>query len=143
MSSSGEGRTEDENGFQNGPSGGPAVLVIEQTEATRGLMAQALQPDYRVDAVATYDQARRRAEETRYRGIVLSVYRHDVEAGVELMENLRASARPGEVAVILVVRSSFDRDPSSLLDAGVDDVMRMPFAKSTLLDIVGRHVSVE
>lgn len=145
MSSSfeGEGRTEDENGFQNGPSGGPAVLVIEQTEATRGLMAQALQPDYRVDAVATYDQARRRAEETRYRGIVLSVHRHDVEAGVELMKNLRASARPGEVAVILVVRSSFDRDSSSLLDAGFDDVMRMPFAKSTLLDVVGRHVSVE
>jgi DNA-binding response OmpR family regulator len=145
MSSSleGEGRTEDENGFQNGPSGGPAVLVIEQTEATRGLMAQALEPDYRVDAVATYDQARRRAEETRYDGIVLSVYRHDVEAGVELMKNLRASARPGEVAVVLVVRSSFDRDSSSLLDAGFDDVMRMPFAKSALLDVVGRHVSVE
>jgi len=137
------GRTEDENGFQNGPSGGPAVLVIERTEATRRLMAQALRPDYRVDVVATYDQARRRAEETRYDGIVLSVYRQDVGAGVELMKDLRASAPPEEVAVILVGRSSFDRDPSSLLDAGFDDVMRMPFAKSTLLDVVGRHVSAE
>jgi DNA-binding response OmpR family regulator len=81
-------------------------------------------------------------EETRYDGIVLSVHRHDVGAGVELMKDLRASAPPGEGAVILVGRSSFDRDPSSLLDAGFDDVMRMPFAKSALLDVVGRHVSV-
>lgn len=135
--------TEGKNGFQNAPSDGPAVLVIERTEATRRLMAQALQPDYRVDAVATYDQARRRAAETGYDGIVLSVYRQDVEAGVELMKDFRASAPSEEVAVILVGRSSFDRDPSSLLKAGFDDVMRMPFAKSTLLDVVGRQVAVE
>lgn len=139
----GGGPTGDENGFQSGPSGGPAVLVVERTEATRRLMAQALRPDYRVDAVATYDQARRRAEETRYDGIVLSAYRQDVEAGVELMKDLRASAPPEEMSIILVGRSPLDRDPSSLLDAGFDDVIRMPFAKSTLLDVVGRHVSAE
>lgn len=135
--------TGDENGSQNGPPGSPAVLVIERTEATRRLMAQALRPDYRVDAVATYEQARRRAAETRYDGIVLSVYRQDVEAGVELMTTIRASAPREAISVILVGRSPLDRAPSSFLDAGFDDVMRMPFAKSDLLDVVGRHVSVE
>lgn len=139
----GRGGTGDENGSQNGPPGGPAVLVIEQTEATRRLMAQALRPDYRVDTVATYDQARRRAAETRYDGIVLSVYRQDVEAGIELGKDLRASVPSEDISVILVGRSSLDRASSSLLDAGFDDVMRMPFAKSDLLDVVGRHVSVE
>lgn len=139
----GGGSTEDGNGFRNGPSGVPSVLVIEQTEATRRLMEQALRPDYRVDAVATYEQARSHAAETRYDGIILSVYQRDVEMGIELMEDLRASPHSDDVPIIFVGRSPLDRDTSSLLDAGFDDVLRMPFAESELLDIMARQVPTE
>jgi hypothetical protein len=42
-----------------------------------------------------------------------------------------------------VGRSPLDRDTSSLLDAGFDDVLRMPFAESELLDIMARQVPTE
>ena len=135
--------TEDENGFRTGPSGAPAVLVIERTEATRRLIVQALRPDYQVDAVATYAQARRRAAETRYDGIVLSVYQRDVEEGIELMRDLRALDGFEGVPIILVCRPPLDQNESSLLDAGFDDVLRMPFAESELLDVMSRHVTRE
>lgn len=136
----GDGGPGDEDGFRPGAPGAPAVLVIERTDATRRLIEQALRADYQVDAVGTYEQARRRAEENPYDGIVLSVYQRDVEAGIELMEALRAPDAAEGVPIILVCRPPLDRSEATLLDAGFDDVLRMPFAESELLDVVARHL---
>jgi DNA-binding response OmpR family regulator len=138
--SPGGGGADGETGGRSGPKGRPSVLIIEPTEPTRRLMEQALRPDYRVDAVATYEQARRHVGETHYDGIILSVYQRDVEAGLELMTSLRGALSREEGPVILVGRAPPGRDDPSLRDAGVDDVLRMPFTESELLDVVGRHL---
>jgi CheY-like chemotaxis protein len=39
-----------------------------------------------------------------------------------------------------VCRPPLDRSEATLLDAGFDDVLRMPFAESELLDVVARHL---
>jgi two-component system cell cycle response regulator DivK len=119
------------------------VLVVESIRSTRELMALVLQRHYRTQTAATYEQALRRVRSTQFDGILLSVNLRGVQAGVEMVQELRALDAYTDVPVIAVIGPSLDGDQERLAAAGSDGFLRMPFVRSDLLRVLREHLEDE
>jgi len=125
----------------SGPSRiAPKVLVIESVRSTRELMALVLQRHYRTQTAATYEQALRRVRSTQFDGILLSVNLRGVQAGIEMVQELRALDAYADVTVIAVIGPSLDEGQERLAAAGSDGFLRMPFVRSDLLGVLREHL---
>jgi len=124
----------------DGRSGTPSVLVVERNRSTRRLMWRVLQPAYETRMAATYEELRRHAQERAYDIVVVSLYSFDVDDGMQLLEDLRATTPYAERPVIAVCHPSVEVESEHLREDGFDDVLRMPFEQSELLSVLNRHL---
>lgn len=99
-----------------------------------------LRSEYRVETAATYEEGVRRAEGRAYASIVVSLYPKGGDRGRDLLSALRDANRHDETAVVAVCGPSLGQDRASLLSAGFDEVLRMPFTQSELLTVLDRAV---
>lgn len=121
----------------------PSVLVVESVRSTRELMALVLQRHYRTQTAATYEQALRRARSSAFDAVLMSVNLRGVQAGVEMIEDVRALDAYAEVPIIVVVGPSLDGETERLAAAGGDGFLRMPFVRSDLLAVLREHLGDE
>jgi CheY-like chemotaxis protein len=124
----------------DGRSGTPSVLVVERNRSTRQLMWRALQSTCEVQVAATYEEGRRHAQERAYDAVVTSLYSFDLDAGVQLVEDLRATTPYAERPIIAVCHPSVELESERLREVGFDGVLRMPFGASDLLSVLDRHL---
>lgn len=120
----------------------PRLLVVESIQSTRELMGLVLERCYQTQTAATHEQALRRARGTPFDGVVVSVNLRGVEAGVELLEDLRAVEGYDSVPVIVMIGPSLDEARERLGRAGGDAFLQMPFVRAELFDILRRHLNV-
>jgi len=124
----------------DGRSGTPSVLVVERNRSTRQLMWRALQSTYEVQVAVTYEEVRRHAQERAYDAVVASLYSFDLDAGVQLVEDLRATTPYTERPIIAVCHPSVEVASEQLREIGIDGVLQMPFGASDLRSILDRHL---
>jgi len=140
--SEGDGRLGGEGNDRGtgGPPEGPSVLVVERNRSIRQLMWRALRTTYEAQMAVTYEELRRHAREQTHDAVVMSLYPFDVGEARKLVEDLRASARYADCAIIAVCHPSVEVDAEQLRTEGVDEVLRMPFGASDLLSVLDRHL---
>lgn len=132
------------NEFKSGASSGaPTILLVERNQSTRDVIQHTLRSQYQIDAVTAYEEARHLAESEEYDGILLSVYHQALEQGVEMVNQLRLPDACADVPIIILARPLMEGGWDKLFDDGVDDVVQMPFSKSDLFEVLGRHLSDE
>lgn len=100
----------------------------------RDLMESVLQRAYRIETVATYEEAVQETRDARYDGIVLSVYPGDLERGADVMDDIRSTDRHDTVPILIVGGPFLEHNCEFLQEAGADAVLERPFVQSDLLD---------
>jgi len=114
----------------------PSLLVVEHIRATRELVALVLRGRYRVQTADTYAQALRCVRTTRFEGVLISVTRQGVQAGIEAITALRAQAGDATVPLIVVIGPSLEGVRGQFRAAGGDAFLRMPFGRADLLAVL-------
>ena len=119
---------------------GFSLLVVEHIQSTRELLALVLRRRYRVQTAATYEQALRRARATRFDGMLIGVTRGRLQAGVNVIEGLQALQGDADVPLIVVIGPSIEDERGTLVDAGGDGFLRMPFVQADLFWVLHSHL---
>ena len=132
-------RNDTDNRENEGSDGNPQLLIIERNESTRELMRRALRSEYDVATAPTYENGRRRAETESYDGIVVSVYHRELQEGVDMLTDLRSLDGLSTVPIIAVCPPIVEQGHEPLLEAGCDQVLKMPFTRSDLLEILAPY----
>jgi signal transduction histidine kinase len=108
------------------------VLIAEDEPVSRRLLQGCLEKwGHEVDAATTGGEAWRRFEAGSY-PLVISDWMMPEMDGLELVQRIRGSGRPGYVYVILLTARAQKADVVQGMEAGADDFVTKPFDREEL-----------
>jgi two-component system phosphate regulon response regulator PhoB len=119
------------------PSGGERILVVDDEADILALVTYHLaKSGYRVSTAATGVEALRAAREECPALIVLDLMLPGM-SGFEVLEQLRADANTGSIAVLMLTARRDEPDRIRGLSIGADDYLTKPFSPQELVLRVG------
>ena len=114
------------------PSGGPAVLVVEDEEALATLIHYNLGKDgYRVSLCGDGEEALILVDE-KQPDIILLDWMLPTVSGIEVCRRLRQRAETRNIPIIMLTARGEESDRIRGLDTGADDYVVKPFSMSEL-----------
>ena len=115
------------------------ILLVEDRESLRAMLSETLEREgYRVEAVATGDEAVRRLHEGRRYALVLTDLKLPGADGLAVLE--AALAGDPTLAVVLLTGFGTVETAVAAMKRGAADFLSKPVDTERLLALVGRHV---
>jgi two-component system phosphate regulon response regulator PhoB len=119
------------------PNAGERILVVDDEPDIVALIAYHLaKAGYRVSTAATGADALQAARDERPRLVVLDLMLPGI-SGFDVLEQLRATATPRDVAVLMLTARAEEADRIHGLSLGADDYLTKPFSPQELVLRVG------
>lgn len=127
---------------QSGDSGDPNVLIVEDEESLRELLAFRLESDFSVETAADGDECLQylEADDTPVPDVItldLMLPRRD---GYQVLKEIRATPRFLDIDVIVISGLSQDVSAMKALDLGASDYLRKPISARELATRIERLV---
>jgi CheY-like chemotaxis protein len=115
---------------------GVRVLLVEDNELTRQVMPMLLQKAdarYAMDVAGDAEEALEMAEARGYHLVLIDINLGAGPTGLDLMQQLRATARYAETPMIACTAYAMPGDKEMFLEAGFDAYLAKPFGAKQLL----------
>ncbi|GAB4541302.1 MAG: hypothetical protein Kow0063_32010 [Anaerolineae bacterium] len=121
------------------------LLVVEDTEASRKLLVELLQPLGFELREAVNGQEAIEIWQSWQPHLILMDIRLPVLDGLAATRRIRARQQDGNPppVIIAVTASAFDEDREQILAAGCNDVLRKPLQETELFEALTRHLGVQ
>jgi two-component system cell cycle response regulator DivK len=121
---------------------GPLLLAVEDEPRNSALLEAILgRAGYRLHVAGGVTDAREFLEEETPALVLLDRHLPDGD-GLDLIPEIRGSARLGDVPILLVSASVLPRDVQAAMDAGCDGFLAKPVRVKPLVDEVRRLLDV-
>ena len=121
---------------------GPLLLAVEDEPRNSALLEAILgRAGYRLHVAGGVTDAREFLEEQTPALVLLDRHLPDGD-GLDLIPEIRGSARLGDVPILLVSASVLPRDVQAAMDAGCDGFLAKPVRVKPLVDEVRRLLDV-
>jgi signal transduction histidine kinase len=121
------------------PLGGHAavsVLIVDDHDLNRRVLVELLRPfGFSVCEAADGAQALDEFERHRPQLILMDLRMPGLD-GYQAMQRIRQSADGAHVRIVAVTASAFDDDLPKIRDSGADDVLRKPFRRAELFQVI-------
>ncbi|MEX2308987.1 MAG: PAS domain S-box protein [Pirellulales bacterium] len=119
------------------------VLIVDDTEDNRQLLAQLLAPvGFELRLATNGAEAVHEFEQWRPH-LILMDFRMPVMDGHEAIRRIRAMAGGEHTKIIAVTASAMDENRQELLEIGADDFISKPFREAELFQKIHAHLGVE
>jgi two-component system sensor histidine kinase/response regulator len=123
----------------NTPSGehsAVGVLIVDDHDLNRRLLVELLRPfGFTVREAADGAQALDQFERYRPQLILMDLRMPGLD-GYQAMQRIRQSAQGAHVRIVAVTASAFDDDLPKIRNSGADDVLRKPFRRDQLFQVI-------
>jgi PAS domain S-box-containing protein len=131
-----------EPGQRAADGGSYRLLVAEDREASRKLLAKLLEPlGFEVREAVNGQEAIEVWEEWEPHLIWMDM-RMPVMGGLEATKRIKATTRGQATVVIALTASAFEEDRQVILSEGCDDFVRKPFREAEIFDKLAKHLGV-
>ena len=129
------------------PDGGPfRILVVEDIEASRKLLADLLQPSGFEVRTAANGQEGVEIWESWHPHLIFMDVRMPIMDGStatrEIKSRIAQSSSGTDTVIVALTASAFEDNRENLLQAGCDDAIHKPFREATIFEILTRHLDV-
>jgi CheY-like chemotaxis protein len=114
----------------------PVILVIEDDESTLRLMYYYLRDDYDPKFADRVSEARKILDNEPVVLILLDLSLKGKEDGLDLVRELRASKKWGDIPIIATTAHVFTTDKERCLAAGCNDFLPKPISRIQTLDAI-------
>jgi diguanylate cyclase (GGDEF)-like protein len=119
----------------------PLILVVEDDEDARMVLAELLKPRYEVDAVGDGETALRRAADVQPDLVLLDLFLPGMD-GFGALTGLRRDAKTADTPVIFLSAQGDAETKSQGLSLGASDYLAKPFSEQELLARVDRTLKL-
>ena len=119
----------------------PLILVVEDDEDARMVLAELLKPRYDVDAVGDGETALRRAAELKPDLVLLDLFLPGMD-GFGALTGLRRDAKTADTPVIFLSAQGDAETKSQGLSLGAADYLAKPFSEQELMARVDRTLKL-
>ncbi len=118
------------------------LLVAEDRETNRRLLVKVLEPfGFEVREAADGREAFEAWEQWNPHLIWMDM-RMPVMDGHEVTRRIKANPQGKSTVIVALTASAFEEDRERMLAEGCDDVVRKPFRKAEILDMLAKHLGV-
>ena len=120
------------------------VLVVDDQESNRRLLAQLLEPlSFAVQEATNGAAALRLWQEGQPDVLWLDLRMSGGLDGYEVARRIRTAEPTRRTKLLAISASAFDEERAQALAVGCDDFLRKPFRETELLEMMGRHLDLE
>jgi len=118
------------------------LLVVDDRETTRQLLVKLLGPlGFEMREAVNGQEAVEIWESWKPHLIWMDI-RMPVMDGYEATRRIKAAGKDRAPVIVALTASAFQEDRETILSAGCDDVVRKPFRKNEIFDMLSKHLKV-
>ncbi|MEJ2558809.1 MAG: response regulator [Anaerolineae bacterium] len=118
------------------------LLIVDDRETTRQLLVKLLEPLGFEVREALHGQEAIEIWDRWEPQLIWMDMRMPVMDGYEATRQIKATARGQATVIVALTASAFEEDRETILSAGCDDVVRKPFRKDEIFDMLAKHLGV-
>lgn len=117
-----------------------SVLIVDDHDLNRRVLVELLRPfGFSVQEAADGAQALEQFEQHRPQLILMDLRMPGLD-GYQAMKRIRQSVRGAHVRIVAVTASAFDDDLPRIRDSGADEVLRKPFRRADLFQVIEKQL---